>query len=40
MNRQITVGIEETSAGQGIPNITEGWNIFHDRKDNKTMKRS
>jgi hypothetical protein len=40
MNRQITVDIEETSAGQGIPNITEGWNICHDRKDSKTMELS
>jgi hypothetical protein len=40
MNRQITVDIEETSAGQGVPNTTEGWKIFHDRKDSKTMKPS
>jgi len=40
MNRQIAVDIEETSAGQGIPNTTEGCNIIHDRKDSKTMKPS
>jgi len=32
LNSQITVDIEETCAGRGIPNITEGRDIFYDRR--------